>query len=495
MPRTEPGREATLGWSVIALALSWTMVFLTVRQLSEDDKSIPFVPVVFLILLYVALADRTMRLGLPPVARSSVIWAGMGAVGSWCLLLIPAYGVLFVATMAAIGAGHGSGPGIATPFNFAIALVLIVAAGSYATWRFSSAFARNLGEGPPAWLVAATVLSCGAICLGIGPLLAELKPRLAAMREREAEAQRAELARQQPILLEGRCAAGDKVYCFWLAGALRAGSSGISRDVKRALSLYARACDAGNPPDCFEAGTLYAAEADAPIDFPRAAALFDRACTLNREKFGAGPQEYPGYCERAGLSYLDERARNVPRAVELLTRTCELESTESCARLGALYLDGTLLPQDPAHAFRLLKKACDDAAPLACYQLGSMYRAGTGVAQDRAKAEALYDRACPDEAEPEGEPCQAVQRECEADMPRSCFVVARAIRYRDGRRAAALYDRACASGVADACVSEAILHRDGSKTLQQDLERARQLFKRACDLDSKSGGCVEASRH
>jgi TPR repeat protein len=52
----------------------------------------------------------------------------------------------------------------------------------------------------------------------------------------------------------------------------------MPRDLKRAVSLYERACDGGDSSSCMQAGVLLANGEALPRDVPRARALFEKAC-------------------------------------------------------------------------------------------------------------------------------------------------------------------------------------------------------------------------
>lgn len=92
--------------------------------------------------VWAALAHRARKRALPRHLSRSVVLAGVGAVGGWFALMIPAFAALFVLGVSALG--------LLTAGNILAFVVLLAVAGLVNTWRCVRALARRPGVGPSA---------------------------------------------------------------------------------------------------------------------------------------------------------------------------------------------------------------------------------------------------------------------------------------------------------------------------------------------------------
>jgi TPR repeat protein len=96
-------------------------------------------------------------------------------------------------------------------------------------------------------------------------------------------------------------------------------------------------------------------------------------------------------CSVLGVMYELGRGfpANKPRALALYGAACEAHNLRACGNLGDLMLsDGG----DPGHAVSLLRMACDAGQGRACDRLGRLYR--DGEPRDSTRAASLFDAAC-----------------------------------------------------------------------------------------------------
>jgi TPR repeat protein len=126
-----------------------------------------------------------------------------------------------------------------------------------------------------------------------------------------------------------------------------------SRDpapVKRAIELFTRACDGGDPLGCANLASFTWDGEGVPRDPKKAAVYAEKAC-------------------RGGDAF-------------------------GCGTLGSLWAQGELGKKDPAKAFAYFDKACTGGSASGCNQVGMAYAAGEGVKKDLEKAMGIWAKAC-----------------------------------------------------------------------------------------------------
>ena len=182
------------------------------------------------------------------------------------------------------------------------------------------------------------------------------------------------------------CRSGDLDACAQEGQNFWAGVR-VPRDLPKAVEFLGRACRGGRLASCAYLGRLHA-EPGTPFHQPAtASSLFERAC--------AGGET--GGCEAgsAALRNADGRTyRDWTRAESFLRRACDRDLTESCWRLGVVYLNGDGVPQDFGRAAGPLEKACLGGRRQACEPAARIVGSGRGVPEDGAKAERLINHGC-----------------------------------------------------------------------------------------------------
>lgn len=182
------------------------------------------------------------------------------------------------------------------------------------------------------------------------------------------------------------CRAGDLDACAQEGQNYSAGLR-VAQNLPLAVEFLGRACDGGRLAACVNLGTLYAEPGRSQHRPDTAMALFERAC--------AGGET--GGCEAgsAALRNADGRTyRDWTRAESFLRRACDRDLTESCWRLGVVYLNGDSVPQDFGRAAGPLEKACLGGRRQACEPAARIVGSGRGVPEDGAKAERLINHGC-----------------------------------------------------------------------------------------------------
>jgi len=157
------------------------------------------------------------------------------------------------------------------------------------------------------------------------------------------------------------------------------------------------------------------------------------------------------------------------------THGCDDKRWEDCATLGSLYLDGSSVQKDEAHAMELFRLACEGRSARGCMRLADAHHAG--LVDDPIEEAHLYGLAC------------------EGGANGGCL--AAGLAYLEGhgvlklpRRAAELFEPACQRGNATACyeLGRLLLGGDG---IDRDYPLARELLFKACQLGSEPACIVE----
>ncbi len=339
-----------------------------------------------------------------------------------------------------------------------------------------------------------------------------------------------DLAQQRVRLRERACELHLASACVDLGAGYANGLYGMPRDDDRAVTLFAGACDDGEPNGCANLGFMYRDGRGLPLDYraafelfedacaggssqaclglaclhekglgvpasaEKAAALFDRLCT------GEQPGEEPNLtaCLNLGQMLRDGRGvkANPDRAIKIFTDLCDRakeagdtcafpcptrDLAHGCSLLGAMLAFGIGVERDPHRAIELSRQGCARGDAFGCFNLGVWYDARDGLEADDAKSLAYFRRAC------------------DGGNAAACFQVGLA--FYEGRGAersellsAMWYQQACDGGEARACSNLGASYEDGTG-VAMDEAKGLALFQRACDIGEAVGCFNLANRY
>jgi hypothetical protein len=181
--------------------------------------------------------------------------------------------------------------------------------------------------------------------------------------------------------------------------------------------------------------------------------LFQRACDL----------AFAGGCGNLGLLLYKDHREDV-RAIGLLTRACDGEWWDGCFFLGDIYFSAR--HEDLALARGVLERPCKAGHQKSCAELGIIYQLGKGVTKDEGKAMALFQPACA------------------AGVAFACTGIGNILvaggAARDISRARDAYEKGCTDDYPGGCYAFGVVSARGA--LGQDyLSRAGPLLLRACE--------------
>lgn len=144
-------------------------------------------------------------------------------------------------------------------------------------------------------------------------------------------------------------------------------------------------CDDGNGEACWRRGGALAAD-------PRAAiAAYERGCEL---RHGRACYAASSLVVALVKQHAEPRASGLARAERLLALGCDARYAEACRIAGVEHLNGGLYGVDGGRALAMLGRACELNSSDACAQLDVAVAAELGSEADRATARAIYAAAC-----------------------------------------------------------------------------------------------------
>ena len=303
-------------------------------------------------------------------------------------------------------------------------------------------------------------------------------------------------------LLEFACEGGRMISCNRL-GRLYSRGEGVAQSHDTARKFYERACDGENSWGCYNlAALLRRGPGGVPKNVDRAYELLERTCETG----------FSRACTGQAMMYLSEEVEGSrSRAIELLELSCDGDHWNGCSVLGFHYDGGTIVEEDRERAQELFRKSCE-GSDAECLHLARYYLDGLGgLEQNPSRAAELFAKSCEaqsfycgvaaayygDDRDAERER-EFLQRGCDGGHRDNCNALARIYSKEDSEdnrvRARELFERACELESPAGCGSLAFYYRDGTGGKTQDLRRSRELFEEACDGDIP-WACRELGQH
>ncbi|XP_017461769.1 PREDICTED: cytochrome c oxidase assembly factor 7 homolog [Rhagoletis zephyria] len=187
---------------------------------------------------------------------------------------------------------------------------------------------------------------------------------------------------------------------------------GIKKDFEKAAKVYKSTCDDyGYAKSCFKFGNysfLGKGKSGSKGDPRSAYTYYEKGCILND----------PDACLHTGLllvsrSMHKEIDRNVPKGIEFLSKSCDMNNATACFYLSGMHISGVqkkaeisthlstpdtnkkaaskdsdfILQKDMKKAFEFAFKACELRNMYACANLSQMYARGDGIEKNDKEAE------------------------------------------------------------------------------------------------------------
>ncbi len=285
------------------------------------------------------------------------------------------------------------------------------------------------------------------------------------------------------------CSAATPAICFDQALARDKVS-----DKATAIKLYTMGCDFGNAACCNNLGVAHESGEGAQKDLTKAKALYEKSCKLKHglgcTNFGdalvrdksdeparaaytqACELEYADGCYRLGGMLINGEGgkKDSTAGLSWLTKACEakLPSQDACGEIGLVYGLGDGVPADKAKGEKLMQAACDAGSLFTCTNLGILMRDGKLGPKNQARATALFEKACPAEATA----CNELALVYELGLGVT----------KDLPKSISLFEQACTGGNVLGCTNYAMSLRDGMGLLAKDPKKAAYIFDKACAM-------------
>lgn len=214
------------------------------------------------------------------------------------------------------------------------------------------------------------------------------------------------------------------------------------------LQGHLDACNLNSSAHCFSLGVIYEnGLRGIKKDETKAYDFFSKACNLDSKQCDLIGTTYRAFKTKE-LGRLPYKPEELERTIEFFSKGCDLNNKSSCATLSILYsnyrkVEGGL--QDKAKYIDLAHKACKLGSGSSCSHLSSLYRTGRGVPKDNAKAIDLKTKAI-----------DLNTKDCDLGNP-----------YR--------------------CSSLGYEYAKGTRYIKQNIAKAKEFFKKACDLEHPNG--------
>jgi uncharacterized protein len=198
------------------------------------------------------------------------------------------------------------------------------------------------------------------------------------------------------------CRLGDMDGCNKQAWHAEQGL-GTVRDLEKARTLYAKACNAQYALACQNA-QLLAAKFPVPASSTKSAALPDAPVAISKTDTipaknnsastldESAKMKDPEYLHTMGGNAYS--LRDFVKAREYYNKACLAGRGVSCGYAGLLYHDALGGKKDFAKSFPLFKKGCDAKDGFFCKYVGDAYANGEGVKKNAKTAQKFYKKAC-----------------------------------------------------------------------------------------------------
>ncbi|HEX7601172.1 MAG TPA: hypothetical protein VF316_06180 [Polyangiaceae bacterium] len=120
------------------------------------------------------------------------------------------------------------------------------------------------------------------------------------------------------------CDEGDTAWCMSVGNAFEFGAD---KDLPRAIRVYQKGCDGGDPGACANAGRLILLGFGAAMDADKALALFEKGCAMDIGR---------DTCAQLAARYEkgDGVKKDPKKAKEYWTQACEKKDAAACKKAG-----------------------------------------------------------------------------------------------------------------------------------------------------------------
>lgn len=161
----------------------------------------------------------------------------------------------------------------------------------------------------------------------------------------------------------------------------------IRRDFEKAAKLHKKNCDdSAYGESCFIYGQYsMIGRGGVPEDEKVSLEYFEKGCNADPPHAIA--------CNNGGLLRTQDEFRNMPKAMSMLEKACNLGDSTACFNAASQYYGGNKISVNKDKAFDMSKKGCELGDWKSCKNLAFMYKRGEGTSQDDGLANHFMQRA------------------------------------------------------------------------------------------------------
>jgi TPR repeat protein len=257
------------------------------------------------------------------------------------------------------------------------------------------------------------------------------------------------VAADQASKAAAECASGKPEACEDFADDLLSGI-GIPHDYAGAMTLYVKACDAGNKVVCESPGSELMNDAQAAVFVT----TYIRDCDAGNR----------WACESLGSHF---EFKDKAQSVFWFLRAAELGDADAQKALALDYFIGEGVSKDDAQAAFWYRKAAEQGDADAQFELGERYDWGSGVPKDYAQSASWYRKAA-EQGDKYAQSILAADYDIGEGVPK------------DNAQAAYWYRRAADQGDADAQLELGERYNDG-RGVPKDYAQAALWYRKAAE--------------
>jgi len=309
----------------------------------------------------------------------------------------------------------------------------------------------------------------------------------------------------------------------------------IEKDAQKSFEFAKKSCNENAVMGCYFLGLQYASGENTQKDYKLAKQSFNMACQpRNKDKIfykesceflalfqyelGEYDSAFPAYekmckdgkadkCATLGDMYRHGNGveKDVVKAKEILTNSCNANNMDGCLKLGNLYLDNN----NTQKSIEFYTKVCDNKYPMGCHNIAVAYEKIDDINNTRK----FYQMACDNnyttscvslglsyiKSEPRDAQTGAKyhQLACNNGSEYSCNNLALLYMYGDGvemdrNKSFNMFDQSCRKDDKFACNNLGNSYLNGYGT-EQNITKAIEIYSKNCD-NNNSDSCVNLAK-
>lgn len=252
------------------------------------------------------------------------------------------------------------------------------------------------------------------------------------------------------------CDNGNLNSCYEMADKKKIYFPNVSEDVSN--NLFKTSCEAGNAPSCQRYGEFQLSKAN----LKNAVFYFEKACQDGEISA----------CIAQGHTSYQLNKKNDARTI--FEKVCKTQGgyEEGCLMVSFIDMENPKSYKNGIERLKTFESFANE--PVSATYLANLYMQGKGLPKNQAKAKELYLKACSSDV-----------NSLERDRLHTSYSKFNPFTF-DKEIGEKSFEQLCQSGNGSCCYSLGLVYLKG-KVLPQNIQKAKQLFKKGCDLGDNDG--------